>query len=96
MLWPAQDALQAASTFVREHGAAGLILVWLGEQLVGPRGPAARTIFTFCTLPPCLLRTTPLQFSLQPRTLLDITRETGMRIAVGTAPPQDLFEGWVV
>lgn len=58
-----EDALQAASTFVREHGAAGLILV-----------------------------TTPLQFSLQPRTLLDITRETGMRIAVGTAPPQDLAD----
>eukprot|EP00439_Symbiodinium_sp_Y106_P040550 s4061_g4.t6 len=57
-----EDALQAASTFVREHGP-GLILV-----------------------------TTPLQFSLQPRILLDITRETGVHIAVGTAPPQDLAE----
>ena len=44
---------------------------------------------------PCLLRTTPLQFSLQPRILLDITRETGVHIAVGTAPPQDWSEGWV-
>ena len=44
---------------------------------------------------PCLLRTTPLQFSLQPRILLDITRETGVHIAVGTAPPQDWSEGWL-